>query len=304
MAEPVYQAGRIKRRRRTKAQMAVFDAQIIEILREDNPQSVRHVFYRLTDPRLAEPVEKSERGYEQVQQRLAKLRREGVIPYGWLSDATRRGYHVATYENEAEFIRSMAGRFRADVWKNAEVYCEVWCESRSIAGVIQDTCERLAVSLYPSGGFSSMTLTYEAAQSINWWAKGRKAVIFYIGDYDPAGVLIDRDIHRKLLEHVSPDIEIVFRRLAVTEEQIAAWDLPTKPRKASETRVRYITETVEAEAIPANTLRELLRTEIEKLLPPDALLVAKMEEDSAREYLEIFADTMGEYIGENGPWKR
>ena len=47
----VYQAGRIKRRRRTKAQVEQLDSQILAVLAEDHPQSVRHVYYRMTDPR-------------------------------------------------------------------------------------------------------------------------------------------------------------------------------------------------------------------------------------------------------------
>jgi hypothetical protein len=33
----------------------------------------------------------------------------------------------------------------------------------------------------------------------------------------------------------APDAEIHFKRLAVTPEQIPAWDLPTRPTKASDT---------------------------------------------------------------------
>jgi hypothetical protein len=51
------------RERRINARIEQLDEQILAVLREDNPQSVRHVFYRMTDPRLPEPVEKTERGY-------------------------------------------------------------------------------------------------------------------------------------------------------------------------------------------------------------------------------------------------
>lgn len=134
--------------------------QILDVLAQDHPQSVRHVFYRMTDPRLAEPVEKSDRGYRHVQHRITDLRRAGRLPYGWITDATRRGYHVSTFSGAADFVRRMAGLYRADIWRDADTYCEVWCESRSIAGVVEMECEDLAVSLYPAGGFSSITLAY------------------------------------------------------------------------------------------------------------------------------------------------
>ncbi|WP_323716956.1 hypothetical protein [Paracoccus aminovorans] len=101
----------------------------------------------MTDPRLPEPVEKSDRGYRHVQDRVKKLRRSGRVPYGWIADATRRGYHVDTFTGSGDFLRRMAGVYRGDLWSQSRFYVEVWCESRSIAGVIQDTCEELAVSL-------------------------------------------------------------------------------------------------------------------------------------------------------------
>ena len=141
----VYRAGTIKRVRRTKAAVEQLDSQILEVLTEDHPQSVRHVFYRMTDPRLPEPVEKSELGYRTVQNRCVLLRRSGTLPFGWITDATRRGYFTPTFSDAQSFLRSIAGQYRAELWQHAERYVEVWVESRSIAGVVQHDCEELAV---------------------------------------------------------------------------------------------------------------------------------------------------------------
>ena len=270
-----------KRRRRTRSQVEQLREQITTVLENDHPQSIRHVFYRMTDPRLLEPVEKSDQGYAQVQHQITVMRRNREIPYGWITDASRRGYHVATYGDAQEFIRNVAGLYRADLWSNAGIYVEVWCESRSIAGIIEDDCEELAVSLYPAGGFSSITLAYQAAEYIND-ATDRgiiPAQIIYIGDYDPAGVLIDRSLEAELREHLDRDVDMAFQRIAITPEQIEHHDLPTKPRKKTDRRARHITETVEAEAMPAHILRGLLRDKVEGYLPADALRVAKVAEE-------------------------
>src|SRR5688572_19175242 len=145
------------RERRTKDRVGQLRSQIYEVLEADHPQSVRHAFYRMTDPRLPEPVEKSDRGYAQVQDRITKMRRARLIPYNWITDATRRGYRTPTYRDASEFLRAWQGLYRADLWAGAEHYVEVWCESRSIAGIIEGTCRELAVSLYPAGGFTSLT---------------------------------------------------------------------------------------------------------------------------------------------------
>lgn len=285
-----YRASTLKRVRRTNAQIEQLDQQIIDVLRADHPQSVRHVFYCMTDPRLPHPVEKSDKGYRHVQDRCAKLRLSGRLPYSWIADMSRRGYLTNTYAGASDFIRSMAGLYRADLWQQSDFQCEVWCESRSIASVIQRDCKDLAVDLYPCGGFASLSFVYEAAQSINRSGDKRPLYVFYIGDYDPAGVLIDQKVEQGLRTHLDDSIELVFQRIAINEQQIEELDLPTKPRKKSDSRSKHVKVTVEAEAMPARTLRNILRQRVESLLPYGALETIKVAERSEREHLRRMAE--------------
>jgi hypothetical protein len=299
-ADHLYPAGQIKRRRRNRARIEQLNAQIVEVLREDHPQSIRHLFYRMTDPRLPEPVEKSDAGYDQVQSRLVKLRREGAVRYDWIADMSRRGYFVNTFSGAGDFLRRVRGMYRADLWEGAGVTVEVWCESRSIASVIQRDCEELAVSLYPCGGFSSISFAHEAAQELNRTVTTYTddtrdpVVIYYIGDFDPAGVLIDVALERELRAHLDPEIELSFIRLGITPEQIVAYGLPEKPRKASDKRALHVKRTVEAEAMPAHILRQILREAIEQHLPKDALHVAKVAEESEKAHLAMLAGMLEE----------
>ena len=285
----IYRAGTIKRDRRTKGRMETLDAQIMAVLQEDHPQSVRHIFYRMTDPRLSEPVEKSDRGYRHVQSRCVVLRRAGLIPYNWIADLSRQGYFVNTFDDAGDFIRQMGGLYRADLWRDADVRCEVWAESRSIASVMLADCKELAVDLYPCGGFSSLSFVHAAAQSHNASADTRPLVIIYVGDYDPAGVLIDVALQRELREHLRSDIDLDFKRVTINEWQVETYDLPTKPRKEGDKRSQQVTYSVEAEAMPARDLRALLRDNVEVLLPVGALHTAKVAEQSERQHLRNMA---------------
>lgn len=287
-----YQASLIKpkRRRRTSLEIRLLEAQIYDVLKQDHPQSVRHVFYRMTDPRLTVPIEKSQTGYDQVQHRILNMRRKRQLPYDWIVDMSRHGYHVSTYGSRGEFLRRVAELYRGDLWSNAAYYCEVWCESRSIASIIRDDCRDLAVSLYPAGGFSSDTLVYEAARQIAHLAAGRPVVVFYIGDYDPAGVHVDRDIRNKLWQHLrnlrpgDASQKLHLERLGINPDQVIRYNLPTKVRNPKDRRSLHIDRTVEAEAMPAHILRSLLRANIEALLPPRALDVMKTAEESERAF--------------------
>jgi hypothetical protein len=285
----VYKARLIKRKRRTRAQVLQLEEQIYAVLAEDHPQSIRHIFYRMTDPRLPEPVEKTQRGYTQVQNRCKLMREGGRIEYGWFEDMSRTGYFVNTFSDAGNFIESLSYQYRADLWRDADCRCEVWCESRSIAGVVLRVCQEMAVSLYPCGGFTGMTFAYDAAMIHNHPDDTRPLQIFYIGDYDPAGKLIDQALQKELRKHLNPDIELRFTRIGINQDQISYYDLATKPRKESEKRLPEMLLTVEAEAMPAEIMRGLLRDVIESLLPVNALRVARVAEKSEKAHLDYVA---------------
>ena len=89
--------------------------------------------------------------------------------------------------------------------------------------MIRRTCSELGVSLYPAGAVVSETFIYEAAIEIE--EIGNPAVLLYLGDFDPAGLLIDQDIAEKMRCHL-PGLRIALRRLAITPEQVDHYRLP------------------------------------------------------------------------------
>ena len=289
---------RMKHFRLTNAEMELLDQRILAVLERSRPQSVRHVYYVLVGD-IPELVPKNDQGYQTVDRACIRLRQNGRLPYSWVSDSTRMGYHVATYANAGELISRHAEYYRLDLWRRAKAHVEVWCESRSIAAVLLPLCRELCVSLYPTSGFSSLTQTWEAAQLMQTAAAGRPIRLLYVGDYDPAGKHIDRDAVRKLREHLTPYAErhgmemqqcLQEVRVAVNEEQIVKYNLPTKPRKKDDSRCPEIQRTVEAEALPAEVLRKLVRDEIESYLPQGELDVVRVAEESEREHLRIIGE--------------
>ena len=274
--------------RRTRAELDALDCRILVILQGDHPQSVRHTFYRLVSEGA---VPKTDPGYRAVVRRCTELRRAGRMPYRYLTDATRRGYHVTTFDGAGDLIGRFAGLYRVNVWQDADCHVEVWTESRSIAGVVEDDCRALGVSLYPCGGFASLSLAYQAAEGIRHAAGGRPVRIVYVGDYDPAGVLIDRSVIRELRGHL-PNLDIEPVRIAITAEQAAG--LPSMPRKGGDKRRPEIASTVEAEAMPAGELRAMLRATVESFMPAGALVASRAVEESEREGLRALAEVVTE----------
>lgn len=79
---------------------------------------------------------------------------------------------------------------------------------------------------------------------------------------------------------------VTFARLAVTEDQIEHWQLPTRPTKRSDSRSKSFTgESVEVDAVPAGTLRDLVENAITSHIDQEALRVTRVAEESEREIL-------------------
>ncbi len=281
------------RTRMTNQEMAILRRQINVVLREDHPQSVRHVFYRMTDPRLDYSVDKTDKGYVKIQNIVLNMRRSGQLPYSWIVDASRLGYRTNTYENGNDFVSQITHLYRSNMWEQKSTHVEVWVESRSIAGIVQSLCKEFAVTLYPAGGFSSATMIYEAAEEIKnimeYNSTKNEIKIIYIGDYDPAGVLIDKHIHREMEEHL--DRAVMCDRIAINEDQITLMGLPTKPRKDTDKRAPEVKESVEAEAMPASVMKSLLRNALEGYITPQEMKATKAAEESERAHIKEMADT-------------
>ena len=104
-----------------------------------------------------------------------------------------------------------------------------------------------------------------------------------MGDYDQAGVLIDRSIEKDLRGFLEAwPGELSFERLAVNDDQIDSMGLPTRPPKPSDTRSPEVRRAVEAEAIPAPTMRGIVSSALQGLIPEQVLTVERLVEEQER----------------------
>lgn len=277
----VYGTSAVSRYRRTKAELAEIDAAIYETAEAERPLSVRGLFYRVMSRGL---VPKSEKGYRLVQRQTLKLRRSGDLPYDWITDGSRLRLKPRTWHSAEGALTLTAESYRRALWADQAVHVEVWAEKDAIRGAILPVTSQFDVPLMIAKGFASDTFLYETAEEIN--DDGKPAIIYQLGDHDPAGVAAWVDIQRKLREFVDAEVDLSFERIAVTPEQIAELDLPTRPTKQSDSRAaKFNGDSVEVDAIPTPTLRQMVSDAIERWIDPEALRLTKIAENSEREIL-------------------
>jgi hypothetical protein len=285
----IYRTSPIKiRRRSTKAEIEARRTELLHIVFAMRPMTVRQVFYQATVRGL---IEKTEAGYAKVQTDLVLLRREGRLPYDWLADNTRWQRKPKTFSNVEEALADTARFYRKALWRDVDVYVEVWLEKDALAGVVWPVTSLYDVPLMVARGYASLSFLHSAAEQIE--EIGKPTYLYHLGDYDPSGVNAAEKIEETLRE-LAPGAEIRFERIAVTPDQIVGWDLPTRPTKSTDSRSKGFGDvSVELDAIEPDRLRDLVEEVILAHLPPDQLEVLRVAEESERESLSAFAGLAG-----------
>jgi hypothetical protein len=229
----VYQASRIKRHRATRAEVERRRQSLYDIVEEMKPMTVRQVFYQAT---VRDLVEKTENGCAKVQTDLTIMRRAGVLPYDWLTDETRWQRKPRSFSGVQQALEDTARLYRKSLWADADAYVEVWIEKDALSGVVYPVTAAYDVPLMSARGYASLSFLYGAADYIN--DVEVPTYIYHFGDFDPSGVNAAEKIEQTLRE-MAPKADIHFERRAITDEQITAWELPSRPTKTSDTRARH-----------------------------------------------------------------
>lgn len=288
----VYAASLINRptrKKATKAEMKERRDQLQAIVNDIQPCTVRQVFYQAT---VLGVVEKAEAGYDKVQRALVELRRSGEIGYGAIADNTRWQRKPTTYGSMQEALDEAARYYRRDLWRNADVYCEIWLEKDALSGVIWPVTSKYDVPLMVARGYSSLTFLASAAEAIR--EQERPCYIYHLGDLDPSGVNAAEKIEETLRE-LAPDAEIHFERIGVTEHQAKALNLPSRPTKTSDSRAKKFgrAESVELDAIAPGMLRDMVEKTILSHVNQHELDVIRVAERSERDFMRSIATLHG-----------
>lgn len=257
-----------------------------EVVAEQQPMTVRQVFYQLVSRGA---IDKTEKQYKQTVIRLlTEMRLAGSMPFDWIADNTRWMRKPRTYSSLVQALTSTARFYRRALWDTQNVYVEVWCEKDALAGVLSDATSEWDVPLMVTRGYPSLSYLHAAALAIA--AEDRPVYLYYFGDFDPSGVDIARSTEKRLRQF-APDAELYFEVLGVTPKQIAAMNLPTRPTKRKDTRsAGFHGESVEVDAIPPATLRALAYEAIAQHVDPEAVRKLAEAERDERRMLYYFAD--------------
>ena len=285
----INQTGRIKKRRRSKKDMQVLlDATLEAITNAPGKITIRHLCYLMESRGL---IEKTEPAFDNYDSHLVKWRRKGLVPWDAFIDNTRWHYSLATYNGLEDALIQSRNSYRRNIWADLPVYIEIWTEKDAIAGGIFEIAGPYGITVLPLRGFSSLTALYNAAGTFREMnRRGKDVYIYYFGDHDPSGRLIDKSATRNLKDDFG--VTVNFERIALTEEQIETHDLPTRPTKKSSHSKKFKGRSVEIDALDMGVIQKLVDQVISQWIPSGYLERMRRIEEQEKASFDAFIDSM------------
>lgn len=202
-------------------------------------------------------------------------------------DRSRPTYSPCVFENLKDGLEAFSRAARLDYWQTQPYYAEVWTEKDAIIGSVEGLTDELAVIVCACRGFASATWANNIAELFRKTEKPK--MVFYLGDHDPSGRCIEREVRKRILQYGSGPF--TMRRLAILAGDIERFDLPPLRVKPSVPRTvaflgQYKNSCVELDSLPLNELRRRIRESVEAMIDWEVWNRAQVVERAQKESIE------------------
>jgi hypothetical protein len=239
--------------------------------------TLRQLYYQLV---IRNVIPNREQSYKQVGNLLSDARLAGLVDWDAIEDRVRVPRRPQEFKNLDELVRAALYSYRLPRWDGQDYYIELWVEKDALSGVLAPLAREFHITLMVNRGYSSQSAMYEAANRFIANSNG-SGVLLYLGDHDPSGEDMVRDI-RDRLEMMNAQVEV--EKIALTMAQVEEYNPPPNPAKLSDSRAAgYIDKhgdsSWEVDALPPEVLQQLIREKVEEYLDHGLMdLVIKREE--------------------------
>lgn len=247
--------------------------------------TLRQLYYQFVS---RDVIPNNQRQYKMLGNVIDRARRAGYLDWNYIVDRTRNLMGFATYDSPADLIAEQEYMFHRDLWESQDYRIEVWVEKEALAGVIGRASGSYACDYFSCRGYVSQSEMHAAAKRHQRYERqGQDVVVLHLGDHDPSGIDMSRDIQDRLSFFGA---NTVVERIALNMDQVEEYGPPPNPAKLTDSRVeeyiaRYGEESWELDALDPATLNALINEHIERYLNPSLYQDALNEESRGRDLL-------------------
>ena len=258
--------------------------------------TLRQLYYQFVSRGLI-PNNQSE--YNRLGSIVGDARLAGLLDWDIMEDRGRNLRIVSTWNQPADILDTCAQQFKIDLWEDQDAHVEVWVEKEALIGVVEPVCRRERVGAFACKGYVSLSEMWSAAhyRFRTQMALGKDVVVIHLGDHDPSGIDMTRDIGERLSLLSGGEIEVV--RIALNRDQIDRYTPPPNPAKMTDSRFveyrrNYGDESWELDALEPKVIENLIQDAIDERKDHAAFAVQSKREDGMRRQLEKIAENIRE----------
>lgn len=247
--------------------------------------TLRQLYYQFVSRDL---VPNTVQSYKSLGDVVNDGRLAGLIDWDAIEDRTRNLRSSPHWSSPRSIVRACADQFAVDLWDTQDNYVEVWIEKDALVGVIEGICTQLDVPYFACRGYTSQSEMWGAAQRlIERENRGKKTTIIHLGDHDPSGIDMTRDIQDRLELFGST---AVIHRIALVYDQIEQYNPPPNPAKTTDARYqsyadRFGEESWELDALEPRVIVDLIREAVEDRIDQGAWEEALERQKTGRDQL-------------------
>ena len=223
--------------------------------------TLRQVYYQLVARGY---IPNNERSYKNVGNLINDGRLAGLIDWYAITDRTRNLRGNSHWDTPSEVIASAKYSYLLDKWEGQPNYVEVWVEKDALVDVVGQACRPLDVPYFSCRGYTSQSEMWMAAQRFRRQDFREQRIIIHLGDHDPSGIDMTRDIQERL-DMFGADVYV--KRVALTMEQIDFYSPPPNPAKITDSRcdkyiAQYGHESWELDALEPKVITDLIKEQV------------------------------------------
>lgn len=252
--------------------------------------TIRQLYYQFVARDL---IRNNLNEYKRIVQIMNDARMAGLIDWSHIVDRTRFLRGNGHWDNPADILKSAAYGFMRDRWALQPERVEVWIEKDALVGVIQNPCSTWDVPYFACRGYSSVSELRRAGQRLaRYERQGKHTTVIHLGDHDPSGIDMTRDIEDRLRVFGS---SVDVHRLALNMNQVEQYGPPPNPTKMTDSRSNgYVDlhgyQCWELDALDPTTIQTMVEAEILSHLDRDQWDRDVSDDEADRDRLHQIAD--------------
>jgi len=268
---------------------------INEILKKYDEQgyvlTLRQIYYQLVTKNI---IVNHVKEYAKVMKTLTIGRMNGLIDWDMIEDRSRQSHIDYAVSGIPDALQDTLDQYKLDRQDGQPYSIEIWTEKDAISNILKRVSRYYHLRLSINKGYTSCSVMYVAYRRIRRQMAlvDRNTKILYVGDHDPSGLDMIRDIENRLSEFgVAPNVEII--PVALTMAQIEEYNPPPNPAKIKDPRAsRYIAEhgdeSWELDALEPEVLRSVVDKAVKDHLEIEIFEEVLQREEIERKKLEEF----------------